>query len=387
MNQKISYIFGFALLFWLNSETNADSNNESGALEANIAYFIQVSESTLPLVPRLLRSIWHRSNLYIIHYDKKIPQWQRDYSANNLQNLIQLDSSIQEESETSNIRVMEPEVITYRGISMVINTMNAMQVAIDSNIPWEFFINISGSDYPLVSATNQRILLGSSDYIAANRSFLTIAPRHWWSKSLGFRATRLFTDTSLAQNGTQATLVDSYCKHPLASILGYEFVAAESWMILHRDFVHFVLTSPVSRRYFAAFSYISEPEEHFFATIAYNEPPFNDSMIRDAMRQVIWKHEGKRSGQHPYYVDKLSENGDWTFLPAIRDSGSFFTRKISKQNSPLLDIIDSTVSGILKENIDETSVEKYLEKAKMRLKCMHPIREIGLHCRSEWIHT
>ena len=379
MRAKFSLVFKFILFLFFLHRAHANSDSKSDPYEANIAYFIQVSESTVPLVPRLLRNIWHGRNLYIIHYDKKIPKWQRELATSNLKKFINGKNS-------NNLRIIESEVITYMGISMVINTMNAMQIAMKSEISWNFFINISGSDYPLVSAKNQRVLLGSSDYITSKRSFFTIAPKHWWSKSFEYRATRLFTDTSIALNGTKSILIDSYCKNPLVGLIGYTFVAAESWMILHRSYVDFILTSPVSRRYFAAFSYISEPEEHFFATVAYNEPRFNDTMVRDAMRQVIWKLDGKKSGQHPYFVDKQTDNGEWMFLPKIRSCGSFFTRKISQQNSQLLDIIDSTVSGVSEKSVDKEAVENYLMKVKKRLRCFHPIREIGLNCRSEWAH-
>ncbi len=292
--------------------------------EANIAYFIQVSESTITLLPRLLKVLWHEKNLYVLHFDKKIPKWQRDYSTRSL---------LKSAKGKKNIVIMPSEVITYRGISMVINSMNAMQTAKDASTSWDFFINLSGSDYPLISPANQRVLLGEQDFISRRRSFFSISNREWWAKSKKFRFSRLFTDTSLSMNGTQSELLDPFQKQPLFNRIGFEWVAAESWMILHRSFVNYLLTSGPSRRYFAAFSYVAEPEEHYFATVAYNTPQFNDTLIRAAFRHVVWVHNGKHSGQHPYHVDDVDSKGRWKFKDVVENSRCFFTRKIQKQNS------------------------------------------------------
>lgn len=342
--------------------------------EANIAYFIQVSSSTITLLPRLLRVLWHEKNVYVVHFDKKIPKWQRDYSSQSIRKLRFPHAT--GDAIASNVIIMQAEIITYRGISMVINTMNAMQAALDAASDWHFFINISGSDYPLVSPANQRVFLASSDFLTKRRNFLTLSAKSWWSESRQYRATRLFTDTSLSMNDTHAELVDSYTKHPLKDILGFRFIAAESWMILHRDFVKHLLRDPVARRYFAAFAYISEPEEHFFATVAYNTPQFNESLVGDAMRNIIWTHNGKHSGQHPYHVDEKDDNGHWKFLPLLRKCGAFFTRKISPQNPNFLDIIDKQVSGVA-PHPDRDSVETFLRIVRKRMSCRHPDPQVG----------
>lgn len=330
--------------------------------EANIAYFIQISESTITLLPRLMKVLRHPKNLYIVHFDLKIPKWQRDYSASFLLEFMK---------DSKNMLILPSEVITYRGISMVINSMNAMQMAMDAPQQWDYFINLSGSDYPLASPQNQRILLGGQDFLDKKRNFLTVSPRPWWGKSKEYRFSRLFTDTSMGMKENEADLVDSYTAQPLYKRLGFEFVAAESWMILHRSFVRFLLTSGTARRYFAAFSYAAEPEEHFFVSLAYNVPRFNDTMVHDALRNVVWRHNGKHSGQHPYNVDLKDEAGNFMLKPRVQNSGCLFTRKIKVQDSKFLDWIDKELSGTAKD-VDQKSVDKQLTRIRRRLHCLHP---------------
>lgn len=259
---------------------------------------------------------------------------------------------------------------------MVINTMNAMQFALDKSSQWTYFINISGSDYPLISPTNQRRLLASNDFVLNNRSFFSISEKDWWEESKVFRFDRLFTDTSLSFNQSSSEVVDSYVEQPIAQIANFTFAAAEAWMILHRQFVHHLLKSPFARRMLIAFSYSLEPEEHFFPSVALNSPAFNRTTVPHALRHVTWVHKGKHSGQHPYYVDERESDGKrWTFRKAIENSGCFFTRKIRIKDSALLNYIDTHVNGVAKNPVVK-DVQKFLEKSRKLIDCVAKLNSV-----------
>lgn len=258
---------------------------------------------------------------------------------------------------------------------MVLNNLNAMQAAIDHAIPWTFFINISGADYPLVSPMHQRRFLAAHDFVSQNRSFFSFSERAWWHRSKTFRYDRLFTDTSLAFNDSDAQVIDSFTPQPLSQIHNFTFVASEAWMILHRSFVQYLLKSATSRRMLLAFAFALEPEEHYFPTVIYNERRFNMTTVPHALRHVVWTHEGKHAGQHPYYVDRRGqEEGTWTFRNSIVNSGCFFTRKIRFADSTLLDWIDTHVSGVASAAVMSTEVNAFLERVSAVLSCL-----VGLH--------
>lgn len=338
-------------------------SRQSETNEVNIAYFLQVSEENLILLPRLLRVLWHEENVYVIHFDKKISEWEREH--------VRLSLFRKGSRYSENVIVIDSEPVTYRGISMVLNNLNAMQAAMDAQVDWTFFINLSGSDYPLLSPQEQRRLLAADDFAKRNRSFFSVSNSTWWSRSKEFRYDRLFVDTSLAFNDSTAEIIDTFTEQPLSNLLNFTFVAAEAWMILHRRFVDHLLRNGRSRRMLLTFSTSVEAEEHYFTTVAYNEPLFNQSVVPHALRHVVWRHKGVHSGQHPYYVDAKNEtDGSWVFKDSIANSGCFFTRKILNANSPLLDWIDTHVSGVSTTSVVEDDVKRFQEKASNFISCI-----------------
>lgn len=345
-----------------------------GNSRVSLAYFIQISEATLTLLPRLLRSVWHSDNVYVVHFDKKIPVWQRRHAETCLFK--------SEMTYRANVHILDAEIVTYRGISMVLNVLSAMQAALVHGDDWTYFINISGSDYPLVSVENQMRLLASEDFVSRKRSFFSFSERDWWKESKKYRYDRLYTDTSLSFNDSESEVLDSYTEQPLSKTAAFTFVAAEAWMILHRDFVTFLLKSSYARRMLLAFAYSLEPEEHYFAAVAYNNHTFNETNVAHSLRHVAWVHDGKHSGQHPYYIDQQEPDGKtWTFRDEIETSACFFTRKIRMQDSALLTYIDTHINGRGKNPVMK-DVNAFLGKVKKSLSCIakRPAGEYGGDC-------
>lgn len=111
-------------------------------------------------------------------------------------------------------------------------------------------------------------------------------------------------------------------------------------MINSRDFCRFVVTDGYARKLLLAFAYSIEPSEHYFATLLWNHPRYNRTIVRRALRHVIWKHEGEEAGQHPFLVDETLPDGTFKFQQLVRDSPNFFIRKFKHAESPLMDYID-----------------------------------------------
>lgn len=373
MSPSVRFLFSILPLYFLVISPvaySAHSYRRSSSLQpspplgqVNIAYFIQVSGETVILLPRLLRTMWHPYNLYVVHFDKKIPLERR--------NKMQAALFLKNPHYKSNVHILEAEPVTYRGISMVLNIYSAMQACIDHPIRWTFFINISGADYPLVSAVNQRRLLAMHDFTTKNRSFLTVSEKNWWSASKTFRYNRLFIDTSLSFNDSVPhEVIDSATDQPLAQFNNFTFVAAEAWMILHRSVVSYFLKSSSARRLYTSFTASLEPEEHFFPTAIYNEPKLFKNTVPHALRHVIWSHNAVHAGQHPYNVDTLSEDNTWVFREHIAKSGCFFTRKITTPDSDLLNWIDFHINGFDTQRSYKPDVDAFLHRVTAILDCI-----------------
>lgn len=247
----------------------------------------------------------------------------------------------------NNVFFMQSEPITYRGISMVLNTINAMKVLLEREEHWDYFINISGSDYPLASPLLQRRLLGRHVKNAFN--FMTYSPPEKWGKNAEYRMDNFYVDETLGFKDHGSNIQQLKQINPLAKSLNVEYTNAEAWMINSRDFCQFVVTSGYARKMLLTFAYSADSAEHYFSTLLWNHPVYNRTIVSHAMRQVVWFHEGHEAGQHPFNVDEVDSNGSFIFQKVIKESPNFFVRKFKKNDSAMMDWIDERLN--LKERV------------------------------------
>eukprot|EP00171_Calliarthron_tuberculosum_P021065 IDg21065t1 len=175
-----------------------------------VAIFVQVSASALSHLPRLLKRIYHPHNLYIIHLDTDIPA--RDglaalHAANLSSNTL-----------PANLHVLPSETVNYRGVSMVLNTISAMELALQlaPTWRWRYFVNLSAADYPLTSPTTLRELLAHS---GPARPFLSRAPTASAAKMMRERMSYFAVDDALSFSPVKKAVVASQAHNPLANNL------------------------------------------------------------------------------------------------------------------------------------------------------------------------
>lgn len=297
--------------------------------EVGVAYFIQIAENTVDHLPRLLRRLYHPGNVYAIHFDLKIPQdvvrrAEADIRANSVY--------------AQSVHIMPSELITYRGISMLLNTINAMRLLLDNDAKWDYFINLSGADYPLVSAQLQRKLLAKEKGL----NYFTFAPKRTWDKMAENRLGEVWYDEGISFRKTASLgeLTRLPIRNPIVDNRQFEISHAEAWMIASRQFCDFVVRGDMARKMLVAFAYAVDSSEHYFASLAWNHEHYKKSIVPHSMRMIVWMHKGKLSGQHPYYIDEKEEDGQYKFQEEVANSVLFFARKFQTPNSPLMDLID-----------------------------------------------
>lgn len=116
------------------------------------AYLISGSKGDLEKLWRTLQSVYHPLNYYVLHLDLEAPARERSELASRLRKHPLL-------SEVGNVYMHErANMVTYRGPTMVANTLHACAILLKRYKDWDWFINLSASDYPLITQDGNSIL-------------------------------------------------------------------------------------------------------------------------------------------------------------------------------------------------------------------------------------
>ncbi|KAG0447795.1 hypothetical protein HPP92_028159 [Vanilla planifolia] len=110
-----------------------------------IAYLITGTKGDSQRMRRALQAIYHPRNQYILHLDLEAPPRER------------IDLAMYVRSDpvfglVENVHVIaKANLVTYRGPTMIACTLHAIAMLLRGNLKWDWFINLSASDYPLMT--------------------------------------------------------------------------------------------------------------------------------------------------------------------------------------------------------------------------------------------
>lgn len=97
------------------------------------------------MLRRTLLALYHPNNRYVVHLEAEAGEEER----------LELFEFVRDFGlfrRFGNVIVMrKPNLVTYRGPTMVANTLHAAAVLLKEGGEWDWFINLSSSDYPLVT--------------------------------------------------------------------------------------------------------------------------------------------------------------------------------------------------------------------------------------------
>ena len=92
----------------------------------------------------MLLAIYHPGNYYLLHLDSEASEEEHS----DLVSFIALESVVR---EVGNVWVVKKSnLITYRGPTMLANTLHAMAMLLKI-CEWDWFVNLSAADYPLTT--------------------------------------------------------------------------------------------------------------------------------------------------------------------------------------------------------------------------------------------
>ncbi|XBI00661.1 hypothetical protein VPH35_129625 [Triticum aestivum] len=128
-----------------NPDNAAVNSDDSDAEPPRLAYLLEGTKGDGLRMRRVLQAIYHPRNQYILHLDLEAPPRERI----DLAMYVKGDPMF---SQVGNVRVIaKGNLVTYKGPTMVACTLHAVAILLKEGLEWDWFINLSASDYPLMT--------------------------------------------------------------------------------------------------------------------------------------------------------------------------------------------------------------------------------------------
>ncbi|PPS03040.1 hypothetical protein GOBAR_AA17615 [Gossypium barbadense] len=253
------------------------------------AYLISGSAGDGLMLRRTLLALYHPLNQYVVHLDREASSEER----------LDLEKFVKDHkvfNKFRNVRmIVKANLVTYRGPTMVANTLHAAAILLKEGGDWDWFINLSASDYPLVT---QDDLLHTFSYLPRDLNFIDHTSNIGWKEV----------------------------------ILGVA-MAGSAWLALSRSFIDYCIWGwdnlpRTVLMYYANF--LSSPEGYFHTVIC-NAQKFRNTTVNSDLHFISWDNPPK---QHPHYL-RLND------MQRMINSNAPFARKFPRDDPAALDKIDS----------------------------------------------
>ncbi|XAR51785.1 hypothetical protein NMG60_11006519 [Bertholletia excelsa] len=220
--------------------------------------------------------------------------------------------------------ITKANLVTYRGPTMVTNTLHAAAILLKQGGEWDWFINLSASDYPLVT---QDDLLHAFWHLPRDLNFIDHTSDIGWKEVQ--RAKPVIIDPGLYMSKKADVF---WIKQRRSVPTAFKLFTGSAWMALSRPFVDFVIWGwdnlpRTVLMYYANF--VSSPEGYFHTVIC-NAQEYSNTTVNSDLHFISWDNPPK---QHPHYLTLKD-------LPRMVESNAPFARKF-RRDDPVLDKIDS----------------------------------------------
>lgn len=229
-----------------------------------IAYFISVHGFPREF-KRLFKAIYHPENHYLIHIDQKVD--------------IDIEKDVKAFLEDySSAYFLKSECIEKEGYSIVQSQLNGMRHLLKRCLKWDFFINISGQDFPLKS--NNFIL----DFLNKNidKNYMGITNQVRDRPNTMNRIENYFQETDISFSGIP------YKRFFMKGVIPH---IGGQWMILTRTCCEFICYSPEVKKFEDFYRNTLNADKSFFQSVLMNTS-FKEIIVNDDKRAIIWIADG-----------------------------------------------------------------------------------------------
>ncbi|KAJ4969294.1 hypothetical protein NE237_015995 [Protea cynaroides] len=302
------------------SKRNLADTNDVLPSPPSIAYFISGSDGDSDRLLRLLFSVYHPNNQYLLHLDLTASQSQRDQLAFTVQ-------SIPVFRAFQNVDIVGEADFAYpHGSSAIASILHGASILLRLSRHWDWFINLSAADYPLVT---QDDLLHMLSFLPKDLNFVNHTNHIGWRES--FRMKPIIVDPGLYMSEKSYVFYATQ-KRELPN--AYMLFTGLSSVVLSRKFVEFCIfgSDNLPRILLMYFSNMPSSQANYFQTALCNSLEFNKTTVNHNLQYVSWDDPPKQ---------KPRTLGSSDFDDMIKSGAAFGTPFPSED--PVLDRIDKEV--------------------------------------------
>ncbi len=285
-----------------------------------IAYFIMIHHKP-HVFKAMFQKIYTKDQFYFIHIDRKA----QDSFTEEIQLYI---------TQFPNVFILESLNIVSGGFSMIQAELNAMEFLLNASREWDYFINLSGEDYPLKSQPIIRNFLTVNN----GRNYLFYYDQKFYRPDTLKRIQNHFTEL--------AYMISSfiYKREFMKGVIPY---IGGKWFMFTRETCAFLTSNKKVMDFEDYYLHTFLPAESFFQTVLMNTS-FNDIIVNDDKRAIFEKSIFHNKQDILKYIDSL------------KSTNQLFIRKINhKTDENIRNYIENTFLLPLTE-VDE--VERELKR-------------------------
>ncbi|MCP1297899.1 beta-1,6-N-acetylglucosaminyltransferase [Chryseobacterium sp. S0630] len=271
--------------------------------QIRIAYFIMIHHKP-DIFKSMFDKIYTRDQFYLIHIDRSATD---DFTEEIQQYLIHFP----------NVYILESINIVTGGFSVIQAELNAMEYLLNVSKEWDYFINLSGEDFPLKS---QNII---RQFLTANigRNYLFYYDQKLYRPDTLQRIQNHFTEL----NHKISSLI--YKRKFMDGVTPY---IGGKWFIFTKDTCIFLTNNKRVMDFEDYYLHTLLPAESFFQTVLMNTA-FKDIIVNDDKRASI---KNFFFNKNRYYTN---------FIESLKSNNQLFIRKINKEtNQIILQYINDT---------------------------------------------
>jgi len=300
----------------------------------NLLFGVLIHENPSQAI-RLIKALQHPLHSFVVHVDYKETSEETYATVKKFS------------EEHSNIHIMDQNrvSISWGGWNVVQATLNIMKHALELNLPFDWFINLSGYSYPLTSSLILREELAK---YPSNANFMEIRPSKF---DPSIRAWHYFEECD-----DKLHRITRLAKpHDIAMAVGSQ------WFTVSRDFVEYVGKEVgFAGRYKVYAQHLVVADENYFQTVLTNSP-MCESHVNENFHHIQfdeWEHAkdnpnpSKCLQPNPKHCGRSPATITIDYIPVLEHSNALFARKFDER-------VDSKILDYLDDQIQKTSAERF----------------------------